>query len=226
MTRRGERGFTLLEMLIALAIVAMMMFITYSVTAQVGSDKKFVAKISDRNHELRVGITRMVHDISMAYLSANENADIIEPRTFFTGKGTGDALLRFSSFGHRVMWADANESEQTMIVYFTAADQFERGKTNLLRREARRMTDEGWDNVKAEVDVLIHDVEKVEFEYWNWQDNDWQPEWDSTGATGERGRLPTRVKITITVLGRDRKPVEHITQARIMMQERLQFFVN
>lgn len=226
MKQRGEDGFTLLEMLIALAIVAMMMFITWSVTAQVGSDKKFVAKIADRNHEMRVGTTRMVHDISMAYLSSNERSDALEPRTFFIGKGSGEALLRFSSFGHRVMWADANESEQTMISYFTAADQFDRGKTNLLRRESRRMTDEGWNSVKAEVDVLISDIEKVEFEYWNWRDNDWQPEWDSTGATGERARLPARVRITITVLGRDQKLVEHITQARIMMEERLQFFVN
>lgn len=226
MRRRGERGFTLLEMLIALAILAMMMFITWSVTAQVGSSKKFVAKVADRNHELRVGTTRMVHDISMAYLSANENADVLEPRTFFIGKGSGEALLRFSSFGHRAIWADANESEQTLISYFTAPDQFTSGKTNLLRRESRRMSDEGWDSVKAEVDILISDIEKVEFEYWNWKDNDWQPEWDSTGATGERGKLPTRVRITITVVGRDRKLIEHITQARIMMEERLQFVTN
>ena len=212
--------------MIALAIVAIMMFITWSVTAQVGSDKKFVGKVADRNHEMRVGTTRMVHDISMAYLSANESADVLEPRTSFIGKGSGEALLRFSSFGHRVMWADANESEQTMISYFTAPDQFDRRKTNLLRREARRMTDEGWDNVKSEVDTLISDIEKVEFEYWNYNDNDWQSEWDSAGASGDRGRLPSRVRIKITVLGNDRKPIEHITQARIMMEERIQFFVN
>ena len=33
MTRRSEQGFTLLEMMIALSIVGMMMFITWSVTA-------------------------------------------------------------------------------------------------------------------------------------------------------------------------------------------------
>jgi len=223
---RGQRGFTLLEMLIALAIVAVMMFITWSVTAQVGSDKKFVAKVAARNHELRVGMTRIVHDVSMAYLSQNEATDVLEPRTVFKGKRTGEAVLQFSSFAHQVMWADANESEQTMISYFLAPDPFDRGMTDLMRRETRRMSDEGYDEVPAEVDVLVHDVEEIEFEYWNWRDSDWQNEWDSTAADGERGTLPTRVRITITVLGRDRKPVEHITQTRLAMTERLQFFTN
>jgi len=178
--RDGQRGFTLLEMMIALAIVAMMMFITWSVTAQIGGDKKAIAKIADRNHELRVAMTRMVHDISMAYLSQNETADVLEPRTIFKGGRGGDALLRFSSFAHQVMWADANESEQTMISYFTAPDPFEHGTTNLLRRETRRMTDEGYD---AE-------------------------------------------RITVKVKGRDNNVVSYTTQARIMMEERLQFFTN
>ena len=88
------------------------------------------------------------------------------------------------------------------------------------------MSDEGYDAVASEVDVLVHDIEEVGFEYWSWRDSDWQPEWDSTGADGDRGTLPTRVRITVTVLGRDRKVIKHITQARIMMTERLQFFTN
>jgi type II secretion system protein J len=223
--RNAQQGFTLLEMLIALAIVAMMMFVAYSVTAQIGGDKKFVAKVADRNHELRVGMTRMVHDISMSYLSQNEKTDILEPRTVFMGKRSGEAILQFSSFAHRVMWADANESEQTMISYFTAPDPYDRQTTNLVRRETRRMTDEGYDSEKAEIDVLVHNIEEIEFEYWNWRDNDWQSEWDSTNDS-ERGRLPTRVRIKLTVMGRNRKPIVHTTQARIMMEERLQFFTN
>jgi type II secretion system protein J len=225
MTRRGEQGFTIMEMLIAMSIVAFMMFITWSVTIQIGDDKKFTARVADRNHQMRVGMTRMVHDISMAYLSQNENTDMIEPRTFFIGKGTSEAILRFSSFAHRPMWADANESEQTMISYFLAPSQTERGETNLLRRESRRMTDEGWDNEKAEVDVLISNVEKVEFEYWDWRDKSWRSEWDSASES-ERGQLPPRVRIKVTVLDRENKSVEFSTQARVEMSERLQFFAN
>ena len=226
--RSQQSGFTLLEMLIAMAIVAIMMFITWSVTAQVGDDKKFVAKVSDRNHELRIAMTRMVQDISMAYLSQNEVTDALEPRTFFIGKGQSDAILRFSSLGHRVMWADANESEQTMISYYLGPDPFDRQLTNLYRREARRMSDEGWDQVAAEVDVLVRNVEELELEYWDWRDEEWQSEWDTTAADGERNRLPERVKIKLTVPGRERgdDEREYITQSRIMMQEVLKSFTN
>ncbi|RMH39076.1 MAG: prepilin-type N-terminal cleavage/methylation domain-containing protein [Deltaproteobacteria bacterium] len=226
MTGRSQRGFTVLELLIAMGIVAMMMFIAWSVTAQIAGDKKMVARVADRNRELRVSMARMVRDLSMAYLSQNEATDALEPRTAFIGKGRRDALLRFSSFAHQVLWANAHESEQTMISYFLAPDPRDRNQTNLLRRESRRLSDEGWDQVPHDVDLLVRDVEEVEFEYWDWRENEWRREWDTTAADGQRGRLPTRVRIKITVKGRDGKPVVYTTQARLMMQERLQFFAN
>jgi len=223
-TRQG--GFTIMEMMIAMAIVAIMMFITWSVTAQVAGDKKFAGKVNDRNHELRVGMARMVSDISMAYLSANEPTDVMEPRTFFIGKGAGESLLRFSTLSHAVLWANANESEQSLISYFTTADPFDRRMTNLVRRESRRMTYEGWEQEAAEIDILVHDVEKVEFEYWDWNAKEWQAEWDTKSADVGGGRLPSRVRIKVTVRGRDDKEVVHSTQARIMLEERMQMFAN
>jgi general secretion pathway protein J len=222
---RLQRGFTVLELMISVAIVAVMMMISWSVTSQVINDKKFVAGVNDRNHELQVAMTRMVQDISMAYLSGNEPPGALEPRTFFIGKGQSEALLRFSSLGHRVMWADANESEQTIISYYTDNDPYDRRLKNLYRGEARRISAEGWDQAPAEVDLLVRDVQAVKFEYWSWQDEDWKSEWDSN-SDSSRNRVPTRVKIEVTVEGRDGEPHKHITQARVMMEERLVFLAN
>jgi type II secretion system protein J len=228
MTRAGagQGGFTFVEVMISLGILSGMMFITWSVTSQIGSDRVVAKRVADRNHELRVAAIRMTADLSMAYISANQISDTLEPRTFFFGKQSGETPLRFSAFAHRVLWADANESEQTVIAYYTAPDLDDKSKTNLLRRESRRMTDERWDSKPAEIDILVHDIEKLELEYWDWRDKDWQTEWDSTQADAERGRLPSRVRMRVTVLGRNRKEVVHETQARITMEEELRFFAN
>jgi type II secretion system protein J len=222
MTRaRSQSGFTLLEMMLALGIVAIMMFITYSVTAQLANDKKAVATASERNLEMRVAMTRVVRDISHAYLSDNEPTDALERRTHFVGKRTGEPILRFSSLAHRVLWADANESSQTIISYTIATDPFERSQKNLVRRESRRLSEEGWDQTPAEVDILIRDVEDVSFQYWDWRDEDWQDEWNSMSGDSERSRLPERVRIIVKVRGRDGKERTFQSQARIMMQEAL-----
>ena len=137
-------------------------------------------------------------------------------------KGSVDEL-RFSSFAHVSLWGDANESEQTLIGYFAGEDRQDRGKTNLLRRESRRLSNENWNQEPAEVDVLLRDIERVQFSYWDWQDNEWREDWDSMGADDKRGKLPTRVRIIVEITNEDRKTIQYTTQARIHLQEPLLF---
>jgi len=223
----AQTGFTLIEVLIALSILAFMMMIAWSTTSNSAQAKKHFEAIEERNHEIRIAQGRMVQDISSAYLSANEDQNKQERRTLLLGKSHGSVdELRFSSLGHKALWAEANESEQTLIAYYSESDLEDGSKTNLLRRESRRLSNETWKSEPAEIDVLLRDVEKVSFEYYNWRDEDWQEDWDTTSAAGEKGRLPTRVRITIEVETEDGDSVKYVTQARIMMQEELRFFAN
>jgi general secretion pathway protein J len=225
--RAAQGGFTLIEVLISLAIMALMMTIAWSTTSSSVQAKKFFEDFEQRNHEVRIALARMVEDLSAAYISSNQQPNLTEPRTAFVGKSSGSVEeLRFSSFAHRILWAEANESEQTMISYFGDADPEERGQTNLYRRETRRLSNEGWEEVPAEIDVLVRDVEEVEFEYFDWQDNEWKDAWDTTGADAQKGRLPERVRITITIENGDGDEVEYQTQARIMLQEELKLIAN
>ena len=106
-------GFTLIEVLIALSILAFMMMIAWSTTSNSAQAKKHFEAIEERNHEIRIAQGRMVQDISSAYLSANEDQNKQEKRTLFVGKAHGSVgELRFSSLGHKTLWAEANESER------------------------------------------------------------------------------------------------------------------
>lgn len=222
--RSSAAGFTLVEVTIALAIVAFMMAIAWSTTSASSQAKKAFEALEERHHEIRVAMARMARDISSAYLSANENQTLAERRTLFIGDSHGSVdELRFSSLSHQSLWAESNECEQALIAYFSDTDRQDSSKTDLLRRESRRLSNEPWKSEPGETDVLLRDVSKVEFQYWDWRDQEWKNEWDSTQET-DRGRLPTRVKITVEVLTEEGHPIKYTTQARIMMQEQLNFF--
>jgi hypothetical protein len=79
------------------------------------------------------------------------------------------------------------------------------------------------EEVPAEYDVLVRNIEKLQVEYWNWKNLDWQDSWDTTQSDGQKGMLPSRVRITITTKGTDDRDVKLTSQARILMQEPLNY---
>ncbi len=221
---RGLRGMTLMEVLLALAIVSTMMLLAWSTIQATAQVKVSVEDFQSRNHEIRVAMARMNKDLSSAYISANENPNLTERRTLFKGKSSGTVDdLRFSSLAHRPLWANANESEQTLIVYSAERDPDDPSVTNLLRRESRRLSNQPWKSEPADVDILLSDVEQVSFEYWDWKDKSWKKRWDTTGADGQKNRLPSRVKITVEIENDNGKTRKYVSQARIMMSEQLKF---
>ncbi len=226
--RAGEQsGMTLMEIMVSMAIMVSMLTIAWSTFSGGLSLKRDSEAINERFHELRVAMARMVDDIGAAYISANEDQTRQQRRTLFIGKDSGDVdELRFTSMGHRVLWADANESEQTLIYYYAESDTEDSGKTNLLRRESRRLSDEQWEQEPADVEVLLRDIQEVEFEFYDWREKDWRETWDSTSVDGQRGKLPSRVRLTITLENENGDEVKFSSQARIMLQEELKFFTN
>ena len=230
--RRSEQGFTLIELLVSLALLAFMMSLAWTTTSGAIFARKNLAESQERDHEIRVAMNRMVRDLGSAYLSANEDQNSMERRTMFVGKSEGTVdELRFSTMAHEVLWADANESEQTVITYKSEADPDQKSQTNLVRVEQRRMPDplDSQGQAPSEIDLLLRDVKRVKFEYYDFRDKTWKDRWDSTQADAERSRLPTRVRITLELevqRGDDTEKLTYVTQARITMQEELKFFTN
>jgi type II secretion system protein J len=230
--RQAEGGFTMVELLISIAVLALMMMLAWRVIGETVATRQDLQQRQEREHEIRVATSVMVRDLSAAFLSANEDQSLTERRTLFVGKaesGAGVDELRFSSMAHRVLWADANESEQTVITYFGESDPDDRSLTNLVRRELRRPPSEPGrtDDQPGEIDLLIRNIRSVKFEYYDWQTKEFKENWDSTKQDAERSRLPTRVRVTIELenpAGGD--PIRYQTQVRLMLQEELKFFTN
>jgi prepilin-type N-terminal cleavage/methylation domain-containing protein len=222
--RRLQAGMTLIEVMIAISILVIMMTLAWKTIANTSESKKLFERYEERNHELRMALGRIVRDFEAAYLSLNEDTNAVNRRTMFIAKSSFKLPeVRFSTLGHRVLWADANESEQTVIQYLPHDDPNHSGVVDWVRREQRRPSNQQPSEEPADYDVLIHDIAGAKLEFWNWKNSEWQATWDTTQIDGQKGYLPSRVRITLTTKGPDDKEYKVTTEARIWMQEVLNF---
>jgi type II secretory pathway component PulJ len=222
--RRREAGLTLMEVMIASAILATMMMLTWSTISNTSKVRGTFESYEERNHELRMAMQRITADFEGAYLSRNEDQASSHPRTLFVLKPSSKLPdVRFSTLGHRVLWADANESEQTVISYL-AHPNSETRTVDWVRREQRRQSNNPPEEEPSEYDVLVHEIVSAKLEVWNWKNAEWQDTWDTTQSDGQKGWLPSRVRITGVVKDPfNDKDYKLTSQARILLQEPLNF---
>lgn len=224
MRRRSEAGLTLIEIMIAVSILVVMMGLGWKTIANTSETRRTFTAFEERNHELRMALGRISTDFEAAYLSKNEDTTLDHPRTMMIGKTSGKIpTVRFSTLNHRVLWADANESEQTVIQYLAHPDPENSSIMDLVRREQRRESNQPPEDEPADYDVVVRDIESLKIDYWNWKTADWQDSWDTTQADGQKGTLPSRVRITLVTKDAGGHEVKIATQARILMQEPLNF---
>ena len=222
--RHIQAGMTLIEVMIAIAILVVMMTLAWKTIANTSETKKQFERYEERNHELRMALGRIVRDLEASYLSLNEDPNAVNRRTMFIAKSSFKLPeIRFSTLGHRVLWADANESEQTVISYMAHDDPNHSGVVDWVRREQRRPSNLQPSEEAADYDILVHDIAGAKLEFWNWKNSEWQTTWDTTQIDGQKGYLPSRVRITLTTKGPDDKEYKVTTEARIWMQEVLNF---
>ena len=223
MKRTRQAGLTLIEIMIASAVMVVMMALAWRTITNTASSKRAFEGFEARNHELRVAMGRIVADFELAYLSKNEDATQTHPRTMFIAKDGRIPEIRFSTLGHRVLWVDANESEQTVISYVTRSSPTKAGTTDWIRREQRRLSNEPPEDEPADYDILLTDIVSAKLEYFNWKNVEWQTTWDTTQSDGQKAMLPSRVRITIVTKDPSGGEYKLTSEARLLMQEPLSF---
>ena len=217
---RRQRGFTLAEVLISIAILAMIGALTFGTFARAMEARDRATAITDRSHQIRQGMLRMAREISQAFLSYHR--DCLDPRTntVFAGKRSSNGMrLDMTTFSHVKMRADANESDQNELSYFVTQDPNAADRKNLMRREQNRI-DEKPDEGGVE-QVMTEDVESLDFEFYDPRSDRWEDSWDTT-ARDQKYRLPKYVSIILTV--RDRaanKDQKYTTKTRVFLKDGL-----
>jgi general secretion pathway protein J len=191
------RGFTLLEVLIAITIFATVSLSIFQSMSSSFDAKRNLTALNERYHEGRQVMRRMTRDLRMAFLRAQPPEELREeePAVITRFLGEEDEIY-FPTTAHVRMRAEGKESDQSEVSYFIKKPRYDtqyRGYT-LFRRESRRVDD------RPEKGGLtwpvVDGIKSFKLEYWDDRKeigNDaWQSNWDSE----DNDVLPRRVRIT------------------------------
>jgi general secretion pathway protein J len=220
-SRHRPRGFTLVEVLIAVGITAVV-----GAMALGAFQRSHAARVAVEEQDERVGgargaLGRMAREVSSAFIS--EHFDRLRYRdrpTVFKGRDGGDRdSLLFATMAHTRAVRDARESDQSVVEYYVDSDPEAQSEYALFRREKVRIDDEpDRGGTKA---VLVRHVTGFDVTYWDWQKQEWSRDWST--APGDRTLLPTRVKMKLTLRMPDGKDRSFETQARVAIVRPLDF---
>lgn len=216
-----QRGFTLIEVLIAVGITAVIGAMALGAFSRSAAARQAVEEQDERVGGSRVALGRMAREVSEAFLSDHFDRQRFRDRpTVFKGRDGGDRdTLLFATMAHTRAVRDARESDQSVVEYLLDSDPDFPGEQALFRREKLRIDDEpDRGGVKS---LLLHHVVGFDVEYWDWQKQEWARDWST--APGDRPLLPPRVKMKLTLKMPDGTNRSFETQTRVAIIRPLDF---
>jgi len=188
---RRSRAFSLLELMVALAIFMMVVITIYSTWILIVRSSVIAQSAAAQAQRERIAIRTVEHSLmcvqsfqaSMKYYSFDvENGS--EPVFSFTAR-LPDTFPRSGKFG------DFNVRRLTYTVE-PGADQFK----NLVLRQSPILMDMDADEKETPL-VLARNIKDFKVECWDTNQMDWATEWDNTNA------IPPLVRVTFTLGSRD-----------------------
>jgi len=180
--RGSARGLTLLEVMVAVAILAMVSVLIYGAFDGLGRGKKNLGRVNDRYHQGRSALSRISRELSSAFLSAHQPLTEQQFRRLTIFKGTSSSpadRIDFTSFSHRRLVGESHESDQNELSYFVTDTPDGEGKV-LARREQARIDEDPEQG--GRVEILISDVIEFELEYLDPATWEWVRNWDAAAG--------------------------------------------
>lgn len=204
MSSKSNAGMTLIEVMVAMFILATMTFMLQQIIGSSLDGKDRVEKRDAMVHEGRVATRRLVTDLANAFSVAATPAmvgskggnPVIETR--FRGEsGSGQDKLSFTSFSHLRYIKNSRESDQVTLSYFLEPDTEDRDNLRLMRREVTSI-DVGAGEKGAAYPLANH-IKAFTLKYLDVKANEWRSDWDSNDPT-RLARLPRAVKIQLEMI--------------------------
>lgn len=206
------RGFSLIEILVAASLLAIIgALLVQSLSSSIDA-KEAVEGTSNRYHLVRSAMSRMVDELSQAYLTVH--AATAQPRSETGFLGERDKVT-FTAFGYVPRMADEKKGDSRQLAYYLDTDP----KTNtssLFRREQANLDDNFEEGGRAL--VLLSDVRELTFQYWDATKEEWLDKWDTLGGDpNQHNKLPVRVRIKAAVTMADGEQQVFTTQTKLWL---------
>lgn len=212
------RGFTLIEILLALAIFSFIGIATVRHISQLQSTKTTAFSELDLYNNIRAAISLMRFDISQAFHVlyddlGNETKQAVlqnqpAPHTMFDGRK--DQLI-FTASSHRNFYAGRKECEQTEISYFLQSVPGKRNQA-LMKRESPMIDSDLY--AGGTMYTLVDNVTSLTFQYWDDKNAKWVDDWNSDGGDF-RDRFPFAVKMNLGITAEGKKELKVQSEFKI-----------
>lgn len=224
-------GMTLIEVMIAVAILAAVMGLGWGSYATAVNHQQRMQEINERLHGVEQAVNRIVRDMSTAFITTHGDDESQSEVRYKTGFLGDESRVDFTSMGYVRMFRNEKVGDQSEISYYVKDMRNEDGELvdYLVRREQAPINDDF--EKGGTILPLLEGVLSFKLEYWDDTKADvsvgsdgWVESWD-TEHSDYKGRLPSRVKIEITIedpLGGD-EPMLVSTQAQIHLTTALEF---
>lgn len=205
---RNARGLTLFEVMVGVAVMALITFALAQATWQATRAKRGMELREHLYHTGRVALGRIRTDLEMAFLVQRKPEAVSgqgEFRTAFIGRDSGEEdSIHLTTLSGRRLAAGRPEADQREVGYVVdaLADPPESpyplpdGTKRLLRREDPLLDTDvtaGGDTL-----TLAEGVRTFNLEYWDAAEGSWVADWDSEG-TSRPQVLPRAVRITLVL---------------------------
>jgi len=232
--KRRLRGFTLVELLVAIVVLSLISVLIYSAFSSMKRSREGIERVDDRYREGRLAMARMTRELQSAYISLHapiNSALLIQKTAFIGSTGTPADRLDFDSFSNRRLDRNSHVSDQCELSYFGSPNPDLPGVTDLARRVSTTLD---LDPKKGgRVEVLATDIDLFDLQYLDPQSGNWVETWDTTqSVTGQPARLPVQVRILLVLNGgsrqgssRGQRPIRLITKVSLPIENGLNFAV-
>jgi len=229
--RRRRRGFTLIEVIISIAILAAITSLLFGAFSALKRSKDGLSRVQDRQREARLAMARITRELQSAYLSAHiplNQALQVQKTIFKSERGTPADRLDFTAFANRRLDKNSHVSDQCELSYFGMPNPDGSGTTDLVRRID---TELDLDPTRGgKIEVLATDIDLFDLQYLDAQTGQWQESWDTTQTTGQPDRLPLQVRVILVLNGgarsaaeRSRGTIRLVTKVGLNMLQPLTF---
>jgi general secretion pathway protein J len=216
---------TLVEVMVAIAVLAMVSVLIYGVVDSLSRGRKGEAERADRAHQIRDAVARIVRDMTSAYLStsAPANQALLTRMTAFVGRSSLPySRVDFTAFAHLRTQRDAHESDQAEVGYFVAPNPDVSDEMDLVRRE---QTPIDLYPLKGGINsVVAEGVQQFTLKYLDPVTGNWLDTWDTTQVSGQPNRLPLAVRLILELKGVGKEPgPSYTTKFFLPIQQPLSF---
>ena len=188
MNKRSIQGFTLIEILIAVAIFAVLAVVSFGSLNSVLRSREHIDAANKKLHQLQLGMTIMQRDFTQLIDASitNEFGDIGYPIIFSKDESESNRLIEFTRSG----WSNPADSLRSTLqrVAYTLEEK-------TLYREYWHRLNRGPDDLPVR-SALLEGIDNIEFEFEDAGQN-WHERWPPLTASSNYVGLPQTIRVTL-----------------------------